>query len=77
MAVKATAARRYIDEKRPVIVRISDEIWEYAEVGLHEDKSTKCLEDALEAEGFKVERGVARMPTAFVATWGSGSPVIG
>jgi len=77
MTVRATAAIKYIDEKRPLIVRVSDEIWEYAEVGLHEDRSAKCLEDALEAEGFTVDRGVAGMPTAFVATWGSGSPLVG
>jgi aminobenzoyl-glutamate utilization protein B len=77
VTVKASAAASYIDEKRPLIVKISDTIWEYAEVGLHEDLSAKCLEDALEAEGFKVDRAVAGMPTAFVATWGSGRPVIG
>ncbi|MGE5578630.1 MAG: amidohydrolase [Bacillota bacterium] len=77
MPVNATTAVKYIEEKRSLLTRLSDEIWEYAEVGLHEDRSAKALADALEAEGFTVERGVAGMPTAFVATWGSGSPVIG
>ena len=77
MTVKAASAAKYIDEKRALLTKLSDEVWEYAEVGLHEDRSAKALEDALEADGFKVDRGVAGMPTAFVGTWGSGSPVIG
>ncbi|MEX0974136.1 MAG: amidohydrolase [Bacillota bacterium] len=77
MSVKATSAVKHIDEKRDLLTRLSDEVWEYAEVGLHEDRSAKALEDALEAEGFRVDRGVAGMPTAFTATWGTGSPVIG
>ncbi len=56
--------------------RISDAIWKYAELGLQEFQSSKLLADTLEAEGFTVERGVAGMPTAFVATYGSGKPVI-
>src|SRR5512143_1772478 len=57
--------------------RISDAIWEYAELGLQEFRSSKLLADTLEAAGFTVERGLAGMPTCFVATYGSGKPVIG
>ena len=57
--------------------RISDKIWEYAELGLQEFNSSKLLADTLEAAGFTVERGLAGMPTCFVATYGSGRPVIG
>jgi len=57
--------------------KISDEIWGYAELGLQEFRSSKLLADTLEAAGFKVERGLAGMPTCFVATYGSGKPVIG
>jgi len=59
--------------------RISDAIWSYAELGLEEYRSSKLLADVLEAAGFKVDRGIAVMPTAFVATWsrGSGQPAIG
>lgn len=57
--------------------RISDSIWSFAELGLQEYKSSKLLADTLEQAGFKVERGVAGMPTAFVASYGSGKPVIG
>ncbi len=57
--------------------RISDAIWEYAELGLQEFRSSKLLADTLEEAGFKVERGLAGMPTCFVGTYGSGKPVIG
>ncbi len=57
--------------------RVSDRIWEYAELGLQEFNSAKLLADTLEAAGFAVERGLAGMPTCFVATYGSGRPVIG
>ena len=77
MTVKAADAVNYIEERRDFLIKLSDEIWEHAEVGLHEERSARALIAALEAEGFEVEKGVAGMPTAFVATWGSGSPVIG
>lgn len=77
MVVKAQNALAYIEQKKDLIVEVSDKIWRFAEVGLHEYRSAECLANALEEEGFSVERNVAGMPTAFVATWGSGSPVIG
>ncbi len=52
-------------------------LWEYAEVGLQEMKTAKHMIDLLKKEGFKIEEGVAGMPSAFVATYGSGKPVIG
>ncbi|HOB83861.1 MAG TPA: amidohydrolase [Bacteroidales bacterium] len=56
---------------------ISDSIWSFAELGMQEFRSSAILIRALEEEGFTVEKGVAGMPTCFVATWGSGKPVIG
>jgi metal-dependent amidase/aminoacylase/carboxypeptidase family protein len=56
---------------------ISDAIWNYAELGMQEFKSSAILIKTLEEEGFNVGKGVAGMPTCFVATWGSGKPVIG
>lgn len=56
---------------------ISDAIWGYAELGMQEFKSSALLIQTLENEGFKVEKGVAGIPTCFVASWGSGKPVIG
>jgi aminobenzoyl-glutamate utilization protein B len=53
------------------------QIWDYAEVGYKEVKSSSLLQQILRSNGFQVESGVAEIPTAFVATYGSGSPVIG
>jgi aminobenzoyl-glutamate utilization protein B len=56
---------------------IAYKIWSYAEVGYKETQSTSLLQNTLRDNGFKVEAGVAGLPTAFVATYGSGKPVIG
>jgi aminobenzoyl-glutamate utilization protein B len=56
---------------------ISNKIWNYAELGMQEFRSSALLIKTLEEEGFKVDKGVAGMPTCFVGTWGSGKPVIG
>jgi aminobenzoyl-glutamate utilization protein B len=77
MEPKARTALAYIDQKRDLLTGLSDAIWKYAEVALHEHRSAAALADALRAEGFTVEVGAGGMPTAFVATWGSGRPVIG
>jgi aminobenzoyl-glutamate utilization protein B len=59
------------------INRMAMTLWTYSETALKETRSAAFLADLAEKDGFTVERGVAGMPTAFVATWGSGSPVIG
>jgi aminobenzoyl-glutamate utilization protein B len=56
---------------------ISLRIWEYAELGYKEVKSSALLQETLKDAGFRVDAGVAGIPTAFVASYGSGSPVIG
>ena len=65
-----------IDAHRQELVALSDSIWAAAEVAFQETTSSRLLADYAEENGFTVERGVAGMPTAFVATYGSGSPVI-
>ncbi|UCD44396.1 MAG: amidohydrolase [Candidatus Bathyarchaeota archaeon] len=70
-------ALNWIDDNEKHIIEISDKAWDYAELGLLEYKTSKFLADEIEGQGFKVERGVADMPTAFVATWGSGGPTLG
>lgn len=55
----------------------STRLWEYGEIALKEDKSADLLQKILTEHGFTIERGVAGMPTAFVATYGSGEPTIG
>src|SRR4029078_2475483 len=57
--------------------RIADSIWSFAELGLQEHKSSALLIETLKREGFTVETGLAGMPTCFVASFGSGKPVIG
>ena len=52
-------------------------IWNFAEVGFQEEKSSSLLQQILKDQGFDVRAGVAGMPTAFIASYGSGSPVIG
>lgn len=81
------ASAQYDKEKQVVIndldknfskyTDVAKEIWGYAELGFLEDKSVAALQNLLQQEGFKIEKGVAGMPTAFVATYGSDKPVIG
>jgi len=56
---------------------IAQRIWELAELGYMEEQSAQLLESTLAEAGFEVETGVAGMPTAFVASYGTGSPVVG
>ncbi len=56
--------------------KVALSIWDYAELGYKEFKSTALLQNTLKDNGFSIDAGVAGMPTAFVATYGSGTPVI-
>ncbi|MGB6864313.1 MAG: amidohydrolase [Candidatus Aminicenantaceae bacterium] len=69
--------REIINKKSDMLFGVSDKIWDYAEIALMEHESSELLEKILESEGFVVEKDVAGLPTAFVATYGSGIPVIG
>ena len=66
-----------VAQLQPQLVALHKRIWEFAEVGLKETRSSSALQEFLRGEGFDVQSGVAGMPTAFVASWGSGKPVIG
>ena len=55
---------------------ISQQIWNYAEMGYQEQKSSALLQKTLEDAGFTIKKGVAGIPTAFIAEYGSGSPVV-
>jgi len=66
-----------VDARAGTLTGLSDGLWRTAETSLREHESSAMLADHLEEEGLTGERGVADMPTAFVARWGSGSPVIG
>ena len=69
--------QNYIDEKEEVICNTSDQIWGFAELSLKEYQSCALYCKVLKEEGFTVESPVAGIETAFAASYGSGSPVIG
>ena len=56
--------------------KVAQQIWEWAELGYLETKSSKLLQAFLADEGFEISEGVAGIPTAFLASYGTGSPVI-
>ncbi len=66
-----------VEKHRERAEKAAMQIWDYAEVGYQEEKSSALLQQQLREAGFSVEAGVAGMPTAFVASFGSGRPVIG
>jgi len=66
-----------LDGKSETYGSIAQEIWNLAEMGYQEEKSSELLQKTLSEAGFKIEKGVAGIPTAFVAEYGSGSPIIG
>ena len=67
----------FIDSNQVSYAETALEIWNLAEVGYQEFVSTGLLQDHLQEAGFKIETGVAGIPTAFIASYGSGRPVIG
>jgi aminobenzoyl-glutamate utilization protein B len=71
------SAIEQVEAIRPLIYEMGSRLWDYSETALLETRSANLLIGKLEDAGFTVERDVAGMPTAFVATYGSGSPVIG
>ncbi len=74
-SIKADMAGQIDGMKKRAQVMV-DTVFSFGELGFQEFETSKYLTTELEKEGFKVERGVAGIPTAFMATWGSGKPVI-
>ena len=72
-----SAALAAIDEKSALITDVADKIWGFAELSLQEEQSAALYEAVLEREGFRVEKGICNIPTAFAAHFGSGKPHIG
>jgi len=66
-----------IESHKTELTNISDQIWRFAETALRETRSSKVLADYAEKQGFEVKRGVAGMPTAFIASYGQGRPIVG
>lgn len=69
-------ALQYLNENGGDFGVIAQQIWELAELGYQEFESSALLQNKLKSEGFEVKAGVAGMPTAFTASYGSGRPVI-
>lgn len=66
-----------IDKNYELYSSTAQKIWDLAEIGYKEEQSSALLQDLLSKAGFKIEKGVADMPTAFIASYGQGKPVIG
>ena len=65
-----------VEQHKESLIKLSDSVWALAETAFEEQGSAKILADYAEAQGMNVTRGVAGIPTAFTATYGSGQPVI-
>ena len=70
-------AIKWVKVNRELLIDVSDQIWQFAELGLEEFKSSSLLINTLNEAGFSVSSNVADMPTAFYADYGKGKPVIG
>ena len=77
MTTQKQSALQTIEEKKSLIAGIADKVWEFAELSLQEFKSAETYREALEKEGFDVERGTCNIETAFAASYGHGRPYIG
>ncbi|MES2520111.1 MAG: amidohydrolase [Bacteroidota bacterium] len=65
-----------VDKKQAFSQQMVDMIFSFGELGFQEFETSKYITDILEKEGFTIERGVSGIPTAWIARWGSGKPVI-
>ena len=70
-------ALQVLDDKKEMFWSMSDELWDHPEIGFHEQFAAELYCRTLEREGFRVERNLAGIETAFSGTFGQGSPVIG
>jgi len=75
--INAEFLERSIDKNKERFSKVALDIWEFAEMGYQETKSSALLASELEKEGFKITKNVANIPTAFIAEYGSGGPIIG
>jgi len=67
----------YLEAGKDKLTELAKEMWKHPELGVEEFQASKLIADALEQAGFSVSMGVGQMPTAFVASWGEGKPIIG
>ncbi len=76
LAQLKTEALADIDQRRVLTQQIVDTVFSFGELGFQEIETSRYLTGILEKNGFTVERGVAGIPTAWIAAWGSGKPVL-
>jgi aminobenzoyl-glutamate utilization protein B len=67
----------HITEQDEKLCYIAKEIWDHPQIALQETFASRLVARELEEDGFSIEWGVGQMPTAFIATWGQGQPIIG
>jgi len=67
----------YLDKQQEKHAALAMQLWDLAELGYLETRSSALLQSSLKKDGFKVQTGIAGLPTAFVASYGEGKPVIG
>lgn len=72
-----TTVLKDLDKNFSLYSDIAQQIWTFAEVGYQEEQSSALLQKHLKEAGFKIQKGVADIPTAFIAEYGSGEPIIG
>ena len=76
LSPEKVAAFDVLDRNRSALATLSDSIFYFGELGCQEYETCALMCKLLEADGFQIERGLSGFPTAFLATWGSGHPVI-
>lgn len=76
-AQSSSKAMKQLEDNKEIYANIAQQIWNWAEMGYLEEKSSALLQETLTAEGFKITKGIAGIPTAFMAEYGSSGPVIG
>lgn len=71
-----TEAATKVEQRSKLVQEIIDHVFSFGELGMQEFETSKYLTGLLEKNGFRIERGIVGIPTAWTATWGSGKPVI-
>ncbi|GAG70202.1 unnamed protein product, partial [marine sediment metagenome] len=67
----------YLDEKQELLANLAKDIWDHPQIALQETYAAKESADLLQKEGFSITKDIRNMPTAFIALWGKGKPIIG
>src|SRR3954469_8631575 len=77
MTTQVADVSEWLEERQQRFITIADTIWATPEVALAETNACKLQADELAQDGFTITRNIGDLPTAFMAEWGSGAPIIG